>query len=430
MSTIKRLERLTGDVKTERKEPFKKGVIGDLRRRIEAVMDRRHVTSQKPFLLHGKPLSLETLIRGEEVENDQGKFFVAHDFIPGSYHHGIRHLRMISNINMQALSLLANQPELNDLHYTDALFLDTETTGLSGGTGTLPFLIGMGWFEGEAFIIRQIFVRDFTEERASLTFFLEVAKTKRFLVTFNGKAFDVGLIAARLIMNRLHDSLSCLPHLDLLHPSRRLLGHRTDNSRLGTLEGVILGIRREGDIPGSEIPRRYFDWLKSRDARFVADVFEHNRLDVLSMVSLTMHLAEMLNDQRIIDCPEPQDLMAASKLLIDRGRIPDARCLLESLIDSDNATVARESRKTLSLIYKRAGLWDKAIDIWELMIADEPGNVFAVEELAKWYEHRKRDFKKAQNLVHRALSFSRHMSDAERESLHHRLNRIQLRIDF
>ncbi|MCX5854141.1 MAG: ribonuclease H-like domain-containing protein, partial [Deltaproteobacteria bacterium] len=333
-------------------------------------------------------------------------------------------------INMQALSLLANQPELNYLHYTDALFLDTETTGLSGGTGTLPFLIGMGWFEGESFIIRQIFVRDFTEERASLTFFLEVAKTKRFLVTFNGKAFDVGLIAARLIMNRLHDSLSGLPHLDLLHPSRRLLGHRTDNSRLCTLEGVILGIRREGDLPGSEIPRRYFDWLKSRDARFVVDVFEHNRLDVLSMVSLTMYLAEMLDDPRIIDCPEPHDLMAASKLLIDRGRIPDARCLLESLIDSDNANVARESRKALSLIYKRAGLWDKAIDIWELMITDEPGNVFAAEELAKWYEHRKRDFKKAHNLVHQALSFSRHMSAAEIESLHHRLNRIKSRIDF
>jgi len=94
----------------------------------------------------------------------------------------------------------------------------------------------------------------------------------------------------------------------------------------------------------------------------VADVFEQNCLDVLSMVSFTMHLAEMLNDPRMTDCPEPQDLMAASRLLIDRGRISDARCLLKFLIDSNNATVARESRKTLSLIYKRAALWDKAIE--------------------------------------------------------------------
>jgi uncharacterized protein YprB with RNaseH-like and TPR domain len=429
MSTIKRLQRLSGDIKPDWSQPAKDETISELRRRMEAIMARRHVSTSKPSpLLHGDPLSLKSLIRGDEVENDHGKFFLAHDLIHGSYRHGFQHLRGVSDLSMKAVSLLANNSDMMHFDYTNGLFLDTETTGLAGGTGTLPFLIGMGWFDRESFVIQQIFVRDFTEERASLSFLLDLLKTKRFLVTFNGKAFDIGLLSTRLIMNRFHDSLSGLAHLDLLHPSRRLLGHRTDNNRLVTLEETILGIRREGDLPGSEIPQRYFNWLRTRDARYMADVFEHNRLDVLSMVTLTIHLSELLHASHSIDVNEHHDLIAASRLLLDRGKIQEARGILEPLIYSGNLSVACESRKILSLIFKRAGLWDEAINVWEMMIADDPGNIFATEELAKWYEHKKRDFKKAHDLVYQVLRASRNMSGSERDSINHRLKRLQIRI--
>lgn len=429
MNTIKRLQRLTGEVIPNRKKPTGDETISELRKRVEAIMVRRPAvkTSTPPCLPHGDLHPLKLLIQGEEVENDLGKFFLAHDLIHCSYRHGFRRIGEISNLDMGAVSLLANNPDMIHFDYKDALFLDTETTGLAGGTGTLPFLIGMGWFEEESFIIRQIFVRDFSEERAALAYFLDVTKKKCFLVTFNGKAFDVGLLSTRLIMNRLNTPLSSLPHLDLLHPSRRLLGHRVDNNRLATLEEAILGHRREGDLPGSEMPQRYFDWLKSRDARLMVDVFEHNRLDVISMVALTIHLAEILTPCSGANHIETRDLIAASRLLIDRGNISGAEKILETLIHSEDPDVACESRRMLSIIYKRLDSWEKAVEIWEMMITDRPGDIFSSEELAKWYEHKKHDFKKAINIVNQALNQTRHIGGLERETLMHRLKRLQIR---
>ena len=430
MNTTKRLQRLTGDLNSSLKDKTGNEIISDLRMRVEAVMSRHPAeTPASPPRIQKKRLSIESLIHGEEVENDSGKFYLAHKRVPVSYRHGFRNLQTISQLNMKSLSFLANHPDMDRFDYRDGLFLDTETTGLSGGTGTLPFLIGIGWFEEEHFIIKQIFVRDFKEERASLVFLLDVAKTKRFLVTFNGKAFDVGLLSTRLIMNRLHNPLTELPHLDLLHPSRRLLGHRTDNCRLVTLEESILGFRREGDLPGSEIPRRYFDWLKSRDARYIVDVFEHNRLDVISMVFLTIHLTEILDSRPDEGVIEPYDLIAASRLLLDRGDIHAAQRILEPLICSEKKNVARESRKILSLIFKRAGSYSDAIKLWEMMILDDPCDIFGTEELAKCYEHREHDSNKAFTLVHRALSHSSHINNRKRESLNHRLNRLRIRVN-
>jgi hypothetical protein len=428
MTTIKRLERLKSEFTHTKKELCRDDIIDDLRRRIHSIMDRRPAIVGKHSLFHGNPVSLKTLTGGEEAENDAGKFFVTHNRIHGSYRHGFRRLQEISNIDMKTVSLLANHQDLNHFDYTDALFLDTETTGLSGGTGTLPFLIGMGWFEGESFVVRQIFVRDFAEERASLIFFLERVHRKRFLVTFNGKAFDAGLLSSRLILNRLHDPpLASIPHLDLLYPARRLLGHRTINSRLGTLEEAILGIIREGDLFGSEIPQRYFVWLKSRDARHMDDVFLHNRLDLLSMVSLTIHLAEILKGHQDDDSVEQCDLIAASRLLADRGNMPEAAAILETLICSDDTTISHQSRQLLSLIYKREGNLDKAIHVWEMMHMDDPCDIFATVELAKWYEHRARNYKKAFLMVNRVLDESRDMTCKERKALTHRRNRLLVR---
>jgi len=429
MSTIKRLRRLTGDVKPDEIKPARGEVIGELRRRVEAVMARRSIAvSKSPAFFYNDHFSLKSLIQGEEVENDHGKFFIAHDLIHGSYRHGFRQLREISDLSMQALSLLSNDPHIMHYDYTDGLFLDTETTGLAGGTGTLPFLIGLGWFEGESFTIRQLFVRDFKEERAALNFLLHISKTKRFLVTYNGKAFDIGLLSTRLIMNRLHDHLSVLPNLDLLHPSRRLLCHRTDNSRLGTFEETVLGLKREGDLPGHEIPQRYFNWLKSRDARFMVDVFEHNRLDIISMVVLTIQLAETIAGRHHDKYIDPYDLIAASRLLIDRGNISGALNILVPFVECDDRNIAQECRKIMSLIYKRANRWDMAVKLWNIMIADDPADFFATEELSKWYEHKKHNFEKAHLLVNQALCQSQNMTALERESLNHRLKRLRIKL--
>jgi len=428
MSTIKRLQRLSGENLSKNKSSFRSDEISDLRKRIESVMSRRHsAVPPAPPRQYGTPLVLEEIIEGDEIHTPHGKFFISYGFYTGSSKHGRRRIREISAIDMNAVALLAKAPNLASYNLSDALFLDTETTGLSGGTGTLAFLIGLGWFENEAFVTKQIFARDFSEERASLSFLLDLAKKKMFLVTFNGKAFDVGLLSARFVLNRLPDFLSVMPHFDLLHPSRQLFGHRLENSRLTTLERDILGFHRDGDIPGSEIPQRYFDWLRRRDARLMVDVFEHNRLDIVSMAILTLHLSEMLKYNNKKMAEEHSDLLAVSALLHNRGDKPGSMIILESLIESDNPTIAYEARRMLSLIYKRSCHWNDAVRILKMMLSDDPGNVFAVVELSKLFEHKIHDFESAIDILNKALGCSSYKTHEEYEALIHRLNRLKSR---
>ena len=178
-----------------------------------------------------------------------------------------------------------------------------------GGTGTFPFLIGLGWFEAGSFVTCQLFARDFSEEGAMLRYLSELASGKQFLVTFNGRAYDLNLLATRFILNRCRDTLSAMPHIDLLHPSRRILAHRLENARLSTIETHVLGVERDGDVPGFEIPQRYFDWLRQRDGRLLEDVFTHNRLDVVSMASLLKYLTDLVEDSQEMEHSHHGDLL-------------------------------------------------------------------------------------------------------------------------
>ena len=227
MSSIDKLKRLTGEKTTKPAAPSaKQSQIDELRRRMDMILSRR---PQQPAAAPKKDypdgrMSLEKIVPGEEIENKHGKFFLASDILAGNCRHGRRNICEALNLDMRAAGVLAGDYTLSGCRCEEGLFLDTETTGLSGGTGTMAFLIGLGWFEEGAFHIRQIFARDFSEERAALSYLAEIAAQKKFLVTFNGKAFDVNLLSTRFILNRLKSDLVNLPHLDLLHPSRRILG--------------------------------------------------------------------------------------------------------------------------------------------------------------------------------------------------------------
>ena len=431
MTVKDRLRRLTGEPETQKEETKtdRQQRISELRRRVDMIMSRRPVPHPPvPDPMKGQPVvDLYDVVPGEEIGNDQGRFFLYENTLPAAASHGCRCIGEFSSLDMNAAAILGNDSDLAACACTEGLFLDTETTGLSGGTGTIAFLIGVGWFQGDAFVTQQIFARDFSEEGASLAYLRDLAREKKFLVTFNGKAFDVGLLSTRFIMNRLSDPFSELPHLDLLHPSRRLIGHRLENSRLGTLEREILGLTRQGDVPGSEIPQRYFDWLRSRDGRLMEDVFEHNRLDVVSMATLTVHLAELLGNEPDMERIAHEDLLAAARLFAHRGEEARPRRLLTSLINSGNPAVASESRKILSLMYKRKERWREAVEIWEAMHAMDACDSFAVEELAKWYEHRQRDFERAFSLVNHILDKGRTLSAMDRDAFRYRLNRLKRR---
>lgn len=247
-------------------------------------------------------------------------------------------------------------------------------------------------------------------------------------MTFNGKAFDINLLSARFILNRMPGCLADLPHLDLLHPSRRILGHRLENCRLTTLEQEILGVRREGDIPGWEIPQRYFDWLRRRDPRLLTDIFEHNRLDVVSMATLTAHLIDVLTAQSLAKHTHEDDYLAAARLLLQKADREGVQKILDTFREDPCPEFSTQSKKTLSQLYKRTGKMDEAAQIWTQTSACEPYEFYAISEMAKYLEHHLRDYMRAKNMVENALSGKNTFSDEERDSLLHRLKRLNKKL--
>ncbi|HPN08574.1 MAG TPA: ribonuclease H-like domain-containing protein [Syntrophales bacterium] len=411
--------------------------IGALRRRLDAVLARRPGGADMSPPRRREPgHPLEEIVSGMEIATAGGRFFCAASAWGMGHCHGACRLGDLPPLDMAGAAILANDAALAGLDPGRGVFLDTETTGLAGGTGTVAFLIGLGWFEGARFVVKQLFMRDFAEERAALLFLGELMADRQFLVTFNGKAFDANLLAARFVMNRLADPLAGLPHLDLLHPARRLLRCRLDNVRLGTLEGALLGLEREEDIPGWEIPQRYFQWLRHRDGGLVADIFVHNRLDVLSMAFLAARLTELIGGPVSGAAPPPPDpdLLAAARLCIHRGETARAEGILTDLRRRSGPTTARQAATLLSLIHKRAGAWNEAVAIWREMLAPDRGGpdgdaLFPLLELAKWNEHRDHDYRTALELACRALDLLPPQGTATEENdLRRRIARLKRRL--
>lgn len=424
MSLRDRLGRLTGEASVPEPYRTRQEKIAELRRRLDRALKPREQVAPKGLdATPRQPTPLEHVVNGEEAQTAYGSFFVSRGAAIPDEVHGHARICDLACVNMEAAAILSGSRMAGETSIEDGLFLDTETTGLMGGTGTFPFLIGLGWFESDSFVTCQLFARDFSEESAMLRYLSELASSKRFLVTFNGRAYDLNLLATRFILNRCLDTLTSLPHIDLLHPSRRILAHRLENARLSTIEAHVLGVEREGDVPGFEIPQRYFDWLRSRDGRVLSDVFRHNRLDIVSMASLLWYLADLIEPSREAS-RNHGDLLRVAVMIHEHGDSERAGRMLEALVSSRHSNVAASARQSLSLMHKREHRWEEAAAIWQDLLESGECIFFAVEELAKYYEHHTREFGKALGLVKRLLDGDPALSEAERESAEHRLLRL------
>ncbi len=272
------------------------------------------------------PVPLEELVDGMRVPNALGEFFQVETSVHLELRHGDVPLSRVRTIAPETVGLLTAEPALDGFDLQGSVFLDTETTGLAGGAGTAAFLIGLGWFDGERFCVRQYFMRDYHEEPALLHGL--AGELRRFdrLVTFNGKMFDVPLLDTRFRLNRGSFPLADAPHFDLLHPARRLWKARLESCRLQSLEAELLGLRRSGDIPGEEIPQVYFDWVRRRDARMLARVFDHNRQDIVSLAALAVFACRWLEEGRAEDSRDVYSLARvlerAQALRAQRGGVP------------------------------------------------------------------------------------------------------------
>jgi tetratricopeptide (TPR) repeat protein len=233
-------------------------------------------------------------------------------------------------------------------------------------------------------------MRDYHEEAALLSGLAAELRDFDQLVTFNGKMFDVPLLESRFRLNRDRFPLAGVPHLDLLHPSRRLWKARLESCRLQSLEAGLLGLRRTGDIPGEQIPQVYFDWVRRRDARLMARVFEHNRQDIVSLAVLAVQACRWLEEGQAED---PRDVFSVARVL-ERARLYErSEAEYRRVVDSGAGALRGAALLRLAWAARRAGEHERAVELWRQ--AGEAGEPEGWRALAVHHEHRARDLQQA-----------------------------------
>jgi uncharacterized protein len=376
----------------------------------------------------GRAASLEATLGGTVEETGAGRVLLVRRRFDLDHRHGRQPLSPAREIAPLPLHLLARaEPALQGERRL--LYLDTETTGLAGGTGTYAFLVGVGFFDGDGFEVRQYFMRDLDEEPALLAALDALFRDFDGLVTYNGTGFDLPLLETRFVLARRRwrdDQL----HLDLLRAARRLWSGRLADCRLGTLEQHVLRFTREDDVPGAMIPAVYFDYLRRKRPGDLPRVFEHNRHDILSLAALTGWVAAALGRAPEAD-RHPEELVGLGRLWeamdLERG-FACYRMALERGLESPG-----RERVLLRLAHREKGLarWDEARALWEAATRSEHGfDPRPWEEIAKLYEHQHRDFTAARAMVEEALSRAQVHRAPERvvDALEHRLERLTRRL--
>lgn len=291
------------------------------------------------------------------------------------------------------------------------LFLDTETTGLSGGAGTVAFEIGIGFFNQHGFVIRQYIMRDYCEEAAMLAEIADVIRNFDVIVSFNGKSFDVPLLESRMIMCRIHLPISQMPHLDLLHAARRVYKLRLRRCSLGALEEAVLGTSRKDDLPGSQVPQRYFDYIRTGEFSLMEDVLRHNFEDVKNLAVLTSHLCSVFRNPQSLEHPE--DIFSVGKTLVRGGQTHRARDCFRIL---GKSTLSAQAHLHLSSSFKKEHEWQNACACWLDMIAAGEADTYPYIELAKYHEHISQDIPRALEYANAALRFALNTAPLSKEN--------------
>ena len=284
------------------------------------------------------------------------------------------------------------------------LFLDTETTGLAGGSGTYAFLVGVAWWEDGGLEIEQFFMREYSEERSLLFALRERIAEHPVLVTFNGKSFDWPLLETRYRMSRKISLPTPRAYLDFLHPARNLWRLRLGSVRLSELERHVLGWDRGADVLSGLIPQIYFDYVRGGPPERLVPVFHHNQMDLRGLAALSSRILSLLGDAENIG-QDGLELFGVSRICEKRGENSRARKLYERSIASFLPTETdRAARRSLARLAKREGDFDLACELWEDGLGNSRHGYEAYEQLAIYYEHKARDPERARQIVRQALN--------------------------
>ena len=371
-----------------------------------------HLAPPKP----GSRYGIDSVVAGSFLSTPLGDVFAASQSYTAEYRHGLSSL--LSDFPFSVISQWARDRRISDLDLSEFAFLDTETSGLSGGTGTYAFLVGVARFVDGEFRLQQFFMRDPAEEPALLEGLANFLAPCRALITFNGKSFDAPLLTTRYSLHRIPVPYKNYSHIDLLPLARRLWRDRLPSRALKYLEENILGLARSTDeVPGYEIPWLYFDYLRTGDARPLGGVFYHNAMDVVAMAALLSHINNMLETPYDGHVQHGLDFIALAKLFEDLGHWDEAARLFERGLEWSSPSAEEKQDltesdfglavKRLSILQKKRGDLNEAIRLWQA--GAERGHLYAFIELAKHYEHKLRDIKTALQWTKSALVCAQEM---------------------
>jgi hypothetical protein len=376
--------------------------------------------------------AIERVVEGRFIAVGKGETFVAEQEYPLDYVHGIAPLSISAPLDR--LADWAGEPRLSAMPLGSLAFLDAETSGLAGGTGTYAFLVGVGRFTTNGFQLVQFFMRDPAQEVLFLDGLAGFLAGAQALVTFNGKAFDAPLLSTRYTLHGMPLPFQGYAHLDLLPLARRLWRDRLPSRALKYLEAnILLAPRSVEEVPGNEIPFLYFDYLRSGDARPLKGVFYHNAMDIVALAALTGHVSAILQDPFDGHVEHGLDFIALGKLFEQQGdwelsaRLYE-RGLEEQLPEADFWQAARR----LSVLQRRRGDLESAVRLWKQSAAQ--GHIYAHIELAKYYEHHVRNVAVAAEWTSKAIKLAGKL-DLPRyefrhwmEDLEHRQQRLQAKL--
>ncbi|HCC32922.1 MAG TPA: hypothetical protein DEQ28_03335 [Clostridiales bacterium] len=343
------------------------------------------------------------------------------------HRHGSRHLSDALGSPAGPLGALAGLPDLGGRHLSDLLFLDTETTGLGMGAGTLVFLVGVGRFEAGSFVVRHFFLEEPDREGDFLDAVLDHIGRAPGLVTFNGRRFDLPQLETRLILNRRGPCLPGISNLDLLPVARRVWKLRLESRSLSSLEGHVLGFVREDDVPGWLVPSFYREYLLTGNRGRLKPVFHHNLRDILSLVTLACHLGAWADEAAAGRPPagaHPLEMVGLAHACEAAGWGPQSTaCYGEAIARGLDAPHQHRTRERLGRVYRRLGQHDAAATVWQQAIAAGSPSPVPYVELARHYERVRGDLTQALAVVNAAID-RLDLSSLQRSALSRRAARL------
>lgn len=349
---------------------------------------------------------VEEYLSGEVVENELGQHFQSVKRYERHRRYGSFDIADLAEMPHDLLEAIT-EGESGSACPTRWAFLDTETTGLAGGSGTYAFLIGVGSIGPDGFSVRQFFMRNYDEEPSMMLALTEHLRQFDILVTYNGKSYDQPLLETRYRMSRLRPPFGSLRHVDLLYASRRLWKLRFESCRLVELENKILGIEREGDLPGELIPYVYFEYVRTQEAFRVVPILHHNVCDIVALACLTAIVPFAFKNPEEYRFGHGTEMVGLARWMRQAGQEEQAAALFRNALKRGlREDLQVRAMWDLALLEKKSGNVEAAMAVLrELVeIPDHPHRPGAYEELAKHFEHREKNYAMALQMTQSALA--------------------------